>query len=170
MTGYQCIYHDGEAEALHIHQTLGQPGVISVCGDCQPVYLFTSLAEVLGVDGGALYDVVRSYQVSEQQQGEPPAAPDADGEPPMPQGPHPAAVVTSGEVETWDWCACDAPGPHDQDGQWFTTAMLGQLREESCPHCGQNIRGTVDTIDEAIGDHLHSPGHSGYLEEQAAQS
>ena len=143
MAGYACMYHDGDADAIHIHQTLGQPGVISVCGECQPVYLITTLAAALGLDGGNLYDVVRSYQVSVQQQGEPPTAPDADGEPPMPQGPHPALVIDGEIVSRWDWCACDAPGPHLSDGPEVPPATLGLLTAETCPFCQGEVRGAV---------------------------
>ena len=165
MAGYACMYHDGDADAVHIHQTLGQPGVISVCDNCQPVYLITTLAAALGVDGGALYDVVRSYQVSVQADGEPPAAPDAADEPPMPAGPHPALLVTDGVISGWSWCACDAPGPHDQDGNAQLGDLLAQLREETCPACGEAVRGTADNIAQLVTSHLD--GHQ--AEDQAEQ-
>lgn len=163
MAGYACVFHDGEAEAIHIHQTLGQPGVISVCDDCQPVYLITTLAAALGVDGGALYDVVRSYQVSVQAEGEPPAPPDAADEPQVPAGPHPAVIIDNGQVMRWDWCACDATGPHAQDGRAVPLEVLGQLAEQPCQHCPEVIRGTADTLPQLVTEHMN--GHQ--AEEQA---
>lgn len=163
MAGYACVFHDGEAEAIHIHQTLGQPGVISVCDDCQPVYLITTLAAALGVDGGNLYDVVRSYQASVQQQGEPPAAPDAADEPQVPAGPHPAIVLNGERVDIWSWCACDAPGPHDGSGEQVAPEILGMLAVETCPFCQDEISGTADTLPQLVTEHMN--GHQ--AEEQA---
>ena len=44
MASYQCTYHDGPQDAVIIHQTLGEPGVISVCRECQPIYLIGALS------------------------------------------------------------------------------------------------------------------------------
>jgi len=148
------MLHDGEADALHIHQTLGQPGVISVCSDCQPMYLITALADAVQVDAGGLYEAVRAYQLAVQQDGEPPAAPDAADDEPMPEGPHPVLMTSSGSIAGWGWCACDAPGPHDSDGAPVMGDLLAELREETCPHCPEVIRGTARDIDSGIRKHL----------------
>jgi hypothetical protein len=154
MAGYQCVYHDGAEDAIHIHQTLGQPGVISVCNDCQPVYLITTLAATLGVDGGELYEHVRAFQMATQgdQQNQP--QPEDSTAPDIPAGPHPAAIVSPDGTVTWGWCACDAPGPHNQDGDSLSGAVLDNLREVACPHCETAIRGTADDIDSGLRKHI----------------
>lgn len=169
MAGYACVFHDGEAEALHIHQTLGQPGVTSVCDECQPVYLITTLAAALGVDSGALYDVVRSYQVSVQANGEPPAAPDAADEPPMPAGPHPVGPASGNLADGWDWCSCDAPGPHHADGSPIDFEAIGQLQEVQCSLCEVTMRGTTDSIDGMIAHHQHTAEHQDREHQAATQ-
>ena len=168
MAGYLCVYHDGEADGVHIHQTLGVPGVVSVCDDCQPVYLITTLAGVLSVPAGELYDVVRSYQIATQQESGQPASGGEGGEPPAPAGPHPAAVIGDSGVSVWDWCACDAAGPHDQDGAQLEPGLLGSLREETCGGCGASIRGTASTMTAVISDHESCSEHPDTLSQQEA--
>ena len=159
MAGYPCVYHDGEADGVHIHQTLGVPGVVSVCDDCQPVYLITTLAGVLSVPAGELYDVVRSYQIATQEAGgQPPTAGEAPAAE-MPAGPHPAAVLVDGSVTHWDWCSCDAPGPHGTPGGPLSPEVLAELREEQCPYCGHQYRCTSTDLAARIDEHLAScPG------------
>ena len=155
MAGYPCVYHDGEADGVHIHQTLGVPGVVSVCDDCQPVYLITTLADVLGVPAGELYDVVRSYQIATQEAASGRDAADEAPAAEMPAGPHPAAVLEDGAVTHWDWCSCDAPGPHDQDGSQLEPGLLGSLREEQCQECGTSLRATASTIGDVVTSHMN---------------
>lgn len=164
------MYHDGEADALHIHQTLGQPGVISVCGDCQPVYLITTLAAELGVDVGGLYDAVRAHQVAVQQLGEPPAPPDVADAAEVPAGPHPAVTVNGSAVDWWGWCSCAAPGPHDQHGEQVGPDYLSQLREVTCDKCGSTLHGITTTIDDVVSEHAADHQDAERAEETAGQS
>ena len=150
---YMCVYHDGEAEAANIHQKLGTPGVISVCDDCQPIYLITALAEILGIDSGGLYDAVRSYQVAVQAQGEVPGPESLPDDVPVPDGPHPAAEKGAEGSIIWLWCSCDHHGPHDGEGNDLAPDVLAQLREERCEKCDTAIQGTADTILTLMADH-----------------
>lgn len=169
MPGYQCAYHDGPADAEIIYQVLGEPGVTSVCRDCAPLLHITMLAGELGVDTGDLYDHVRAFQLDSQ--GDVANRPQPEDAQPAgtPAGPHPAAVMEGGEAILWDWCACDAPGPHNQHGEPLTPGNLGQLREDPCPHCGERIRGTLADIDSGLRKHIEYCERAPHPDEETTQ-
>lgn len=154
MAGYVCALHDGEAPAVIIHQSLNPVSLVGVCREHEAQYLIGALAEELGTDGMALYEVVYDYLQTQSGQAAADQAEQAGEPKPWQSVEHYAMVVTDGHATQADICRCDRGVNHDQTGADASGIVPDGLISAECAFCGRVVFGIADGLAANLTSHV----------------
>lgn len=152
--GYLCVYHDGEAPGVVIHQSLDIPSLVSVCREHEPIYHVDALAAQMGMDPQQLYDQLYEMQQEANPDSQPAATEPASDNQPVPAHDHYAIKIVPDGVNSVMICYCAQITNHDDQGNDATGTVPDGIISTICPQCEAPVFGVGAEIAANLRLHI----------------